>query len=82
MGNSASEREKKEAQFGERIYEIVHEMYPESSENITGMLLEIEYNDLERLLTSTTRQELVARIHKAAKNLSTSNFAEGYAIVL
>ena len=82
MGNSASEHEKKEAQFGERIYEIVHEMYPESSENITGMLLEAEYNDLERLLTSTGRQELVARIHKAAKNLSTSNFAERYAIVL
>ena len=82
MGNSASEREKKEAEFGEKIYEIVHEMYPESSENITGMLLEAEYNDLEWLLMTTNRQELMARIHKAAKKLSTSNFAERYAIVL
>ena len=72
MGNSTSEREKNEADFGEKIYEIVHGIYPESSANITGMLLEEEYDELERLLTTTGREELEARIHQAAKNLSTS----------
>lgn len=71
-----SEREKKEAAFGDRIYEIVYELYPESSENVTGMLLEADYNDLEWLLAVTGREELVARIHTAAKNLDTSNSSE------
>ena len=76
MGNSVSEREKKEADFGDRIYEIVCEFYPESSANVTGMLLEADYNDLERLLGATGREDLVARIHTAAENLDTSNSSE------
>lgn len=76
MGNATSEREEKESEFGERIYEIVQEIYPESSENITGMLLEAEYDELERLLTTTGREELEARIHAAARNLHKSNFSE------
>ena len=71
-----SEREKKEAEFGERIYEIVQEFYPESSDNITGKILEAEYEELERLLTTTGRKELYARIQTAAKNLLTSDFSE------
>ena len=70
MGNSMSERDKNEDEFGEKIYEIVQQFYPESSENITGMLLELDYEELERLLTITNREELLARIHHAAENIS------------
>lgn len=76
MGNSLSERDKNEAEFGERIHEIVQQIYPESSENITGMLLELEHQELERLLTTTNQEELHARIHQAAKNMSSSDVPE------
>ena len=76
MGNSLSERDKKEAEFGERIYNIVQQIYPESSENITGMLLELEREELERLLTSTNQKELYARIHQAAENMPSSDVPE------
>lgn len=70
MGNSLSERDKNEDEFGEKIYETVQQFYPESSENITGMLLELDYEELERLLTITNREQLLARIHHAAENIS------------
>ena len=76
MGNSLSERDKNEADFGDTLFEIVHQIYPESSENITGMLLELEHQELERLLTSTNQQQLHARIHQAARNISSSNGPE------
>ena len=77
MGNSVSERDKNEADFGEILFEIVHQIYPESSENITGMLLELEYQELERLLTTTNQEQLHARIHHAAGNIiSPSNGSE------
>ena len=76
MGNSLSERDKNEADFGDTLFEIVHQIYPESSENITGMLLELEHQELERLLTSTNQQQLHARIHQAARNISSSNRSE------
>lgn len=76
MGNSLSEREKNEVDFGETVYEIVHQIYPESSENITGMLLELEHQELERLLTKTNQEELHARIHQASQHTSPSNVSE------
>lgn len=76
MGNSLSERDKNEAEFGEKIYEIVQQIYPESIANITGMLLELEHQELERLLTTTNQEELLARIHQAAKNMSSSDAPE------
>lgn len=88
MGNSTSElseRERKEADFGEKIYDIVNEIYPESCENITGMLLEAEDDELERLLSTAGRNELEARIHLAAKNLiSTSSklISERYYLIV
>jgi len=78
MGNSASEREKNEADFGEKLFEIVHQIYPESSENITGMLLELEHQELERLLSTTNQGQLHARIHQAAANISPSNASKRY----
>lgn len=69
MGNSQSEHDKKEGEFEERLYEIVHQIYPESTEHITGMLLELEYDELERLLTTTNRQELLSKIYQAAENV-------------
>ena len=76
MGNSVSGREKNEADFGEKLFEIVHQIYPESSENITGMLLELEHEELERLLTKTNQGQLHARIQQAAANISPSNAFE------
>ena len=76
MGNSVSGREQNEADFGEKLFEIVHQIYPESSENITGMLLELEHEELERLLTKTNQGQLHARIHQAAANISPSNAFE------
>ena len=72
MGNSLSERDKNEADFGDTLFEIVHQIYPESSENITGMLLELEHEELERLLTTTNQEQLHARIHQAAGITSSS----------
>lgn len=72
MGNSLSERDKNEADFGDTLFEIVHQIYPESSENITGMLLELEHEELERLLTTTNQEQLHARIHQAAGIISPS----------
>lgn len=66
MGNSLSEREKNEADFGEELYEIVQQIYPEHADYITGMLLELDCNELKRILTSTNREELLCKIHKAA----------------
>ena len=76
MGNSLSERDKNEAAFGDTLFEIVHQIYPESSGNITGMLLELEHEELERLLSTTNQEQLLARIHQAAKNISPSNGSE------
>lgn len=76
MGNSLSERDKNEADFGDKLFEIVYQIYPESSENITGMLLELEHQELERLLTTTNQDELHARIHHAAGNIPSSNGSE------
>ena len=76
MGNSLSERDKNEADYGDTLFEIVHQIYPESSENITGMLLELEHKELERLLTTTNQEQLHARIHQAAENISPSNGSE------
>ncbi len=76
MGNSQSERDKNEAEFGEKIYEIVQQIYPEMCANITGMLLELEHLELERLLTTTNQEELHARIHQAAENMSSSDVPE------
>ena len=69
MGNSQSEREKNEAEFGEKLYEIVEEIYPEHADYITGMLLELDNNELERSLTSTNHEELLCKIHQATKHL-------------
>lgn len=78
MGSSGSvEREKKEAEFGEKIYEIVCEYYPETSENITGMLLEVEYDELKQLLSTTRREELLDRIHLAAGSFVASDISDG-----
>lgn len=66
MGNSLSEREKNEADFGEELYEIVQQIYPEHADYITGMLLELDCDELKRILTSTNREELLCNIHKAA----------------
>lgn len=88
MGNSTSElreRERKEADFGEKIYDIVNEIYPESCENITGMLLEAEDDELERLLSTAGRHELEGRIHLAAKNLisaSSKLISERYYLIV
>lgn len=76
MGNSLSGRDKNEADFGDKLFEIVYQIYPESSENITGMLLELEHQELERLLTTTNQDELHARIHQAAGNIPSSNGSE------
>lgn len=78
MGSSGSiEREKKEVEFGEKIYEIVCEYYPETSENITGMLLDVEYDELKQLLSTTRREELLERIHLAAGSLVASSISDG-----
>lgn len=69
MGNSQSEREKNEAEFGEKLYEIVEEIYPEHADYITGMLLELKNNELKQSLTSTNHEELLCKIHQAAKHL-------------
>ena len=69
MGNSQSEREKNEAEFGEKLYEIVEEIYPEHADYITGMLLELDNNELKRSLTSRNHEELLCKIHQAAKHL-------------
>lgn len=65
------DREKKEAEFGEKIYEVVDEYYPEKSESVTGMLLEADYDELRQLVSTTAgREELVNRIHIAARSLN------------
>lgn len=78
MGSSGSiQREKKEVEFGEKIYEIVCEYYPETSENITGMLLDVEYDELKQLLSTARREELLERIHLAAGSLVASSISDG-----
>ena len=65
------DREKKEAEFGEKIYEVVDEYYPEKSESVTGMLLEADYDELRQLVSKPAgREELVNRIHIAARSLN------------
>ncbi|XP_031558605.1 uncharacterized protein LOC116295046 isoform X1 [Actinia tenebrosa] len=47
-----------------RIYEIVEKLYPEHCEKITGMLLEVDENELKELLEN--QEELSNRIERAA----------------
>ena len=63
MGNIVgSEPEKDDIEL--RVYEIVEKRYPEYCEKITGMLLEMDQNELKELLEN--EQELNNRMDQAA----------------
>lgn len=47
-----------------RIYEIVEQRYPQDCDKITGMILEVDQNELKKLLEN--RDELNKRIDQAA----------------
>lgn len=75
MGNSESVKDEEE--FSVQIYEIVHKLYPEFSEKITGMLLESDHEELNILLNGNL-EELRNRIKIAADVVQESKLHAGY----
>lgn len=52
--------------IGNKLYGIVHELYPVFAANVTGMLLEMDINRLHNLLNDNN-DELMKCIHEAAR---------------
>ena len=67
---------KRKQSLGDTIYPKVEAIYPEvdTAEKITGMLLELEVEDLENLIQN--EQGLLEQIHKAANVLVTTGIIE------
>lgn len=69
MGNTEGSSSKDE-EITLKIFEMVDKMYPEYSKKITGMLLEIGYEELSSLLDKNP-EELCNRIKLAAQTIQT-----------
>lgn len=67
---------KDKQEIGDKLFESVTALYPDHADKITGMLIEMDYDDLEKLLSDPT--ELENKIEEAAEFLKETGLKQDF----
>lgn len=63
LSQNASQSSEQKQMLGERLFPVIEKMYPDLAGKITGMLLEIEYHELLRMIEN--QDSLKAKVEEA-----------------